>query len=136
MFTIPFDLFGFVDAIRNNPGILIVTAIFGPVGAMLCLLPFARIPGISQIIQTLVISLLTSVFVNLLCVAVIYLIFINDIIRLFCSLIIVQTACLSFWFINKEAVFKLAEQDDALRQRHSKIERKNNIKKKKRKQRK
>ncbi|TDB47563.1 hypothetical protein [Photorhabdus khanii] len=136
MFTIPFDLFGFVDAIRNNPGILIITAIFGPVGAMFCLTPFARMPGISRVIQTLVISLLTSAFINLLCVIVIYLTFTKDIIRLFWILIIIQTACLSFWFINKEAVLKLAGQYGAIRQRHSEIEEKNNTKKKKRKRKK
>ncbi|MGV7960881.1 hypothetical protein QPK13_07105 [Photorhabdus tasmaniensis] len=136
MFTIPFDLFGFIDAIRSNPGILIITAIFGPVGAMLCLIPFARMPGISRVIQTLVINLLTSVFVNLLCVIVFYLTFAIDIIRLFWILIIVQTACLSFWFINKEAVFKLAGQYGTIRQRHLEIEGKNNTKKKKRKRKK
>ncbi|MGS0629644.1 MULTISPECIES: hypothetical protein [Photorhabdus] len=122
MFTIPFDLFGFVDAIRSNSGVLIITAIFGPLVAIFCLAPFARIPGISQVIQTLSVSLLTSIFVNLLCVIVIYLAFTKDIIRLFWSLIVVQIACLSFWFSNKKAVLKLAEQYSAIRQRHPAIE--------------
>ncbi|MBS9442157.1 hypothetical protein [Photorhabdus heterorhabditis] len=144
MFTIPFDLFGFVDAIRSNHGILITIAIFGPIGMILCLSPFIYTRGISQVIQTLAISLLTSVFINLLCVAVIYLTFTKDIIRLFWSLIVVQTACLSFWFINKKAVLKLAGQFGAIRQRHpetetkteTETENKSKVKKKKKKKKK